>query len=229
MSHPPRPTAAARRQSAALGREQQAERARRQRRITIVGIATMVLFTAVVFGLTFAQVHRQHTATAATTGAGLQSSAAPWAPEYAHLPQRLAALRLPPNGDESYHIHAHLAVYIDGRPVPVPANVGISAAEGLESPMHTHDTTGVIHIEASAPSDAFTLGAFFDIWGVKLTGDTLGGYRAGDGKSVQVFVNGSPVADGSAYVLHRQDDVVVAYGAPGASPTSAPYTWPAGE
>ena len=37
--------------------------------------------------------------------------------------------------------------------------------------MHTHDTTGVVHIEASQPSNAFTLGAFsiwaFSRWGAQ--------------------------------------------------------------
>ena len=228
---PAPPTAAQRRRQAAEQRRlQQAERGPRQRRITIVGVGAMVVFTAVVIGATVAQRHSTQTATAGGAGlVGLQSTAAPWAPEYAHLPERLAALDLPPNGDESYHIHAHLAVYVDGHPVPVPADVGISAAAGLESPMHTHDVSGVIHIEASKPSDAFTLGAFFDLWGVTFTPDTLGGYQSGDGKTVQVYVNGQLVTDGPARPVHTHDDIVVIYGAPGSSPTTDPYTWPAGE
>ncbi|MFJ7773051.1 hypothetical protein ACIQ1J_32885 [Streptomyces sp. NPDC097107] len=99
---------------------------------------------------------------------GVQATKAAWQPEYARLPARLANLHLPPNGDESHHIHAHLAVYVDAKVVPVPANVGISMADRLESPMHTHDTSGVIHIEASQPSTVFTLGAVLDLWSVSL-------------------------------------------------------------
>ncbi len=159
---------------------------------------------------------------------GLQVSPAPWPPEYAHLPARLAALSLPPNGDESYHIHAHLAVYVDGQPVIVPANVGISFAAELESPMHTHDTSGIIHIEASQPSDAFTLGAFFDIWGVRFTATQLGAYTDTAGKTVQVYVNGQPAVDPARYVLRPHDEIVVGYGAPGSVPKTVPFTWPPG-
>lgn len=108
------------------------------------------------------------------------------------------------------------------------ANVGISMADRLESPTHTHDTTGVIHIEASAPSDRFTLGAFFDLWGVEFTPTQLGGYRAGAGKTVQVYVDGKPVSNGPAWPLHPHDNIVVSYGTPGSSPTTDPYEWPNG-
>ena len=173
---------------------------------------------------------------AATTGPavdlaalpGLESTAAPWQPEYGSLPVRLAALALPPNGDESYHIHAHLAVFVDGTPVPVPANVGISAAAQIESPMHTHDTSGVIHIEASAPSSAFTLGAFFDIWGVTFDAQQLGSYRDSGGRSVQVYVNGRQIADPTRYVLQPHDEIVVGYGTPGSFPHTVAFAWPQG-
>lgn len=159
---------------------------------------------------------------------GLEVTPAPWRPEYTHLPTRLAPLNLPPNGDESYHIHAHLAVFVNAQPVAVPANVGISIADRLESPMHTHDTSGIVHIEASRPSDAFTLGAFFDIWGVKFTGTQLGAYTSTTGKTLQVYVNGQPVANPTQYVLRPHDDIVVGYGAPGSVPKTVPFTWPAG-
>jgi len=61
--------------------------------------------------------------------------------------------------------------------------------------MHTHDTTGVVHIEASQPSNAFTLGAFLDLWGVSFTGDQLGGYHNTQDKAVHVYANGQPITD----------------------------------
>lgn len=160
---------------------------------------------------------------------GLQSTTAPWQPEYGSLPERLAALALPPNGDERYHIHAHLAIFVDGAPVAVAADVGVSAAARIESPMHTHDASGVVHIEASGPSDAFTLGAFFDLWGVTFDDQQLGGYQDAGGRSVQVYVDGQQISDPARYVLRPHDDIVVGYGTSGSFPRTVAYAWPQGE
>jgi hypothetical protein len=42
------------------------------------------------------------------------------------------------------------------------------------SPIHTHDTSGIVHIE-SPTVRPFTLGQFFDVWGVRFTSDCIGG------------------------------------------------------
>lgn len=224
-----------RKDAARAGRALQASRAARQRRANIVTAVAVV--AVVVIGVALIAVLAQRPAgPSATAGPvdptqlpGMQSTPAPWPPEYAHLPARLAAVRVPGNGDESYHIHAHLAVYVAGQQVPVPADVGISAADGLESPMHTHDTTGTVHIEAAQPSAAFTLGAFLDLWGVPLTTNQLGGYHDSGPSTVQAYVNGQPVTDPARYALRPHDDIVLGYGPPNSVPLTAPYAWPNGE
>jgi hypothetical protein len=152
---------------------------------------------------------------------GLQTTLAPWQPEYDHLVERYTALNFPPNGNESYHIHALLHVYVQGQPVTVPANIGISAAAQLESPMHTHDTSGIIHIEAGQQFP-FRLADFFAVWGVVFTNQQLGGYINSGQETVQVFVNGSHIADPSTYEIRSHDNIVVAYGRPGSFPTQPP-------
>lgn len=62
------------------------------------------------------------------------------------------------------HIHAHLVLYINGTQTQLPANVGISSSQQCLYWLHTHATTGVIHVEAPN-HNTFTLGSFFDIWG----------------------------------------------------------------
>lgn len=217
--------------------------ARGRRRVstpTLIGIVAVVAFAvAVGVGVTLAGRHPASPSAAQAGGPGpvidlaqlpgLQTSPAPWQPEYSALPARLAAVHLPDNGDESYHIHAHLAIYVNGQPVPVPANVGISQAARLESPMHTHDTTGVIHIEASQPSTAFTLGAFLDLWGVPLTDTQLGGYHTTGDQAVHAYVNGNPVTDPARYPLQPHDDIVLGYGTADSFPHTANFTWPQGE
>lgn len=62
-----------------------------------------------------------------------------------------------------FHIHAHLDIFVDGQAVTVPPLIGIIPAEQCLYWMHTHDATGIIHIEAPKKR-AFTLAQFFSIW-----------------------------------------------------------------
>ncbi len=148
---------------------------------------------------------------------GVRTTEPPWPPEYEHLQQRLDAMKLPPVGDESYHIHALLHVYVDGQPVSVPANIGIDASRGIEPSLHTHDTSGVIHMEAAHPYP-FTLGEFFNVWGVRFSGTQLGSYTDSGSERVRVYANGRPISDPTSYVLKAHDNIVVAYGEPGSFP-----------
>lgn len=152
--------------------------------------------------------------------AGLQATRAPWEPEYRFLVDRLAAVGVPPVGDESFHIHALVSVYIDGRKVPVPANIGIgiTARGPVESPLHTHDDSGVIHVEAD-DEFPFTLGHLFDVWGVKLTPRQIGAYVGQGDRRLRVYVDGRPVRDPVRHVLADGQNIVVAYGAPQSFPT----------
>ncbi len=99
----------------------------------------------------------------------------------------------------------------------VPANVGLSPAVG-EVPLHTHDTSGVLHIEAGQPYP-FKLGQFFEVWGVKFTDTQLGGYKNHGSEQVRAYVDGKPLRDPVNHVLAAHDNLVVAYGKPGSFPT----------
>lgn len=116
---------------------------------------------------------------------GIQTGLLPWPPEVAHLLARLRAIALPWLASEgtALHIHQHLDLFVDGRRVPVPADVGISATGGFLAPIHTHDASGVIHVESSTRR-AFTLGELFDVWGVRFTDSCLGGYCTGGGRTL---------------------------------------------
>ena len=65
------------------------------------------------------------------------------------------------------HLHAHLDVFVRGRPVTVPAHIGIPRDGSCLYWLHTHDSSGVIHIEAPAAAvdREFTLGDFLAVWG----------------------------------------------------------------
>jgi hypothetical protein len=131
----------------------------------------------------------------------------------------------------SVHYHAHLDVAVDGRKVVVPAYLGF-VVEGQQTslaPLHTHDDTGLIHIENDVPAD-FLLGQVFVEWGVRFTRDCLGPYCAGNGKELAVFVNGKRYAgDPTRLVLKSHQEIAVEYGDTGKLPEPpSSYDFPSG-
>jgi hypothetical protein len=156
------------------------------------------------------------------SGPGLQSGQPPWPPEYKHLAQRLKQLGLPPGGKETFHIHALLHIYVNGILAPLAANIGLDPAKGVESSLHTHDHTGIIHMEAPHPF-SYTLGDFFAVWGVKLGPGQLGGLTGYGGDKLHFFLNGRPLSNPAAHVLHNNDSVVIGYGSASGFP-HAPST-----
>jgi hypothetical protein len=88
---------------------------------------------------------------------------------------------------ETYHVHTHLSIFLDGVAQRVPAEVGIvqqtPTTECFYS-LHTHDYSGKLHIEAAAPA-TFTLGQWFGIWGQPLEAANVAGLT---GMPVRVFV-----------------------------------------
>jgi hypothetical protein len=159
--------------------------------------------------------------------AGVQTTPPPWRPEYAHLAQRLTAMSLPGLSEDIFHIHALLHVYVDGKPVTVPPDIGLDASTGTASPLHTHDASGIIHVEADR-TYPFTIGQFFAVWGVRFADDQLGPYKRRDRDQLQVYVNADRISDPVDYVIHEHDNIVVGYGKPGSFPTNPPANFPPG-
>lgn len=159
--------------------------------------------------------------TAASDTGALLRTEAPWAPQSDNLAERVEAAGFPPVGDESYHVHALLSVFVDGEQVPVPTNIGIDQSSGFHSPLHTHTPDGVIHFEADDPAP-FTLQQVFTMWGVDFGADRLGAYTPNAENQIHVYVNGERVTDPAGYEINNGDNVVVAYGTDGSFPTEPP-------
>ncbi len=125
----------------------------------------------------------------------------------------------------TYHVHAHLAIFVEGQPVTVPANIGLRAT--CISWLHTHDAGGVIHVEAPS-AHTYLLGSFFQVWGQPLDAAHLLD-RAVDGQhELRVFVNGQPYAGAPERIpLTPHTVVVLEYGPPYVPPP--PFTFPPGE
>jgi hypothetical protein len=113
------------------------------------------------------------------------------------------------------------------KPVTVPANIGLKEPTGPFSPIHTHDTSGIVHMEADQEYP-FTIGQFFAVWGVKFSDDQLGPYRAKGDQKLSAYVNGKKVSDPVNYVMKEHDVISVGYGKQGSFPTNPPANFPAG-
>jgi hypothetical protein len=135
-----------------------------------------------------------------------------------------------------FHVHAHLDVLIDGKPITVPAGIGINIDDpGVQrftdtpdgslayggitqcrtpciSPLHTHDTTGILHTE-SATLTPNTLGQFFTEWGVRLSGSCVGEYCSPT--PIAFYANGTPYTqDPRAIELTDLKEIAVVIGIP---------------
>ncbi|MBV8385174.1 MAG: hypothetical protein JOZ68_13075 [Acidimicrobiia bacterium] len=170
---------------------------------------------------------------------------APW-PRPDDAIQRVAAAGLPAFKSEQlfYHVHAHLDVYVDGHATVVPAGLGIGGdpnavvqtqngqlvaglvggkcSQPCISPLHTHDESGVLHVENDKERQ-INLGQLFTEWGVRFTTDCVGSYCAPD-KPYKVYVNGQPfTGDASTVVLKNLEEIAVVIGTP---PATIPNAFP---
>ena len=156
----------------------------------------------------------------AAAGVSLPPWPAPAAPEQG---MQAAGLVSNPMEGAVQHFHAHLDILVDGRPVQVPANLGIDQRRGQIAELHTHDTSGILHVESGSATLTFTLGQLFTEWGVKLDADDLGGLHSGDGKQLRAYVDGRQVpGDPAAIQLADHQEIALVYGAgdPGQVPSS---------
>lgn len=155
------------------------------------------------------------------------------------------AAGLTPDVRESftYHVHAHLDLFVNGKRVPLPGGLGIDTTDpevkrsevlgqpafgGIKmcskpciSPLHTHDVTGLLHVEAPQ-RQPFTLGQFFTHWDVPLTESCIGGYCR-TATSIVVFVDGKRHGgDPSAIELIDRKEIAILIGSP---PKEVPSTY----
>jgi hypothetical protein len=208
-------------------REEQESKRKRARRMRIgVGLAVVVVAAIVAFAALSGGSSKKSSVPQST---GLQNTPGPWDTGSNGLEKRAAALGLPDPSDTVFHIHANLKVYTDGKPQKVPANVGIDQGSQFITSLHTHDATGVIHMEAVQPYP-FKLGQFFQVWNVPLSATQIGSYHAGKGLVLQLWVNGKQIkGDPAAYVMKAHDLMVVGFGKPGSFPTKSNFKFPAGD
>lgn len=103
-----------------------------------------------------------------------------------------------PGEGAGYHIHAYLTIVVRGHRHHPPAGVGIHPEHLCLYWLHTHDNSGIIHVEA--PRTVHTsLGQFFAVWGQPLSRTRVAQFSVRSGKTMRVFVDrhlysGNPAA-----------------------------------
>ena len=140
------------------------------------------------------------------------------------------------------HVHAHVDVFVDGKPIMIPAGIGIDIGNpdvrtfdepdgsvsygGIEqcatpciSPLHTHFASGIVHTESKTPEPS-TLGQFFTEWGVALTDACVG--ELCSPKEIAFYVDGEPyTGDPAAIELTDRKEIAIVIGTP---PAQIPKT-----
>lgn len=120
------------------------------------------------------------------------------------------------------HMHPQLSVTFDGESLLMPSGIGINTTlwndhsldqygmqpmkmtgkdmsmimQGM-SPLHTHDSSGVIHVESNEFRN-YTLGQFLQTWRIDL----------GD-KEVKLSVNGNDVKDYKNHILADKEQMIL--------------------
>jgi hypothetical protein len=144
------------------------------------------------------------------------SGAPPWpAPRSMAAGVRMAGLSLGAAPGIVTRYAVHLDVLVNGKPVRVPAGIGLDRAAREIAPLYTDDGSGVVHIDSDSPAPQFTLGEFFDEWQVPLA-------RAA------AFVDGSRHSgDAAAVVLAPHQEIAVTFG-PAVTSIPDAYAFPGG-
>ncbi len=111
------------------------------------------------------------------------------------------------------HWHPELTIVIKGEKREIPAGIGLGSAE---MPIHTHDSTGTIHLEMQGliRKNDITLSRFFRIWGKTFNSNCiLDQCNSPEGK-VKMRVNGSENTEFENYVMQDKDIIEIRYGEP---------------
>ena len=116
-----------------------------------------------------------------------------------------------PYMSDNYHIHVFVGLYVNGQEYAIPTGTGVvepNIDSNGDSPSgtqcfyysHTHDSTGVVHIEDPngnvpdvPPMDSkYVLGQWFQVWGITVSNSQFGPFSG----PVEVLTSGQQYRGG---------------------------------
>lgn len=113
------------------------------------------------------------------------------------------------------HWHARLDIFINGKSLAIPSNVGIIGND--HAVIHTHEADNVLHIEQFPNKTTMTAGYFFEIWSYQINKSVVFNSSCildmcNDKDHAVVFiVNGEKNSDYENYVMKDEDILKIEY------------------
>jgi hypothetical protein len=147
--------------------------------------------------------------------------------------QTVAGIQCQSTEQVAYHVHAHLAVFVNGRSRPIPLGIGVvkpivtqSSSGGFAQAstcyywLHTHVQDGVIHIE-SPTKQGYTLSQFFDEWRQPLSATQVAGAKG----VVTAYLNGKRFTGNPGSIpLTPHASIQLDVGSPAVAPRSVDWS-----
>jgi hypothetical protein len=201
-------------------RENRAIRRKQQRRARLSVWASIGMSVLLLLAMGYFYLQVQRTVSASTGSASINPAYPP-----------INGISCDKAQHSNYHIHVHITIYINGAQVTIPKNIGIAPDGSCFYWLHTHDATGVIHIEAPQQESGLAVDDFVAVWqgrfsalGFPLQLTVATGWK--------FFVNGKPfISTGNAPLhteigFHSHDAITLEYGSPNPPPDLF-YAFPA--
>jgi hypothetical protein len=129
-----------------------------------------------------------------------------------------------PTMSNNYHVHIYLGVFVNGTQMALPTGIGMQdpgpAVQGFVDTascfyfIHTHDSSGIVHVEDPNPDNApitssiYTLQNVLDVWGITADANHFGPFTG----PVEVFTSG-PVSRGGTSTTLVPSTTLTYYGA----------------
>lgn len=108
------------------------------------------------------------------------------------------------------HWHPQLTIMVKGQQQIIPANLG---AVGVHQPIHTHDSTGVLHYENNNPTpENMPLRYFFEkVWRKQFNSTCILNYCNGESGTVKMFVNSKENFEFDGYIPRDKDEIKIEF------------------
>ncbi|MGA2230750.1 MAG: calcium-binding protein [Tepidisphaeraceae bacterium] len=115
-------------------------------------------------------------------------------------------------GTAATDITVKLRIKIHGSLVAIPNTAG-SVADGTSEAEVTSlsGNSALIQFRSATAKQAFTLGTFFQQWGISFSSSGIGQFVGGPDGTLSMTVNGVPNTDFNNYVVQNDDVIVIKY------------------
>ena len=107
---------------------------------------------------------------------------------------------LPAHANANLHIHPELEITVGEVSEGIPANVGI--VRDCMAEIHTHDASGIIHIESVLSGKTFTLGQLFLAWNKPLERESF---------NLKMTVDGIESSELGNLILKDKQKIILTY------------------